>query len=228
MNILIVASSALGEASVSGQLTADFAEQVRSTRSDSRIVVRDVGREPVPHLVEETVKAIRGDAVTPSERAARDLSDRLIGELQEADLIVIASPMYNFGISSTLKAWFDHVLRARVTFRYGANGAEGLLGGRKVVVIESRAGDYAPGDPADGQEPHLRQMLGFVGITDLTFVRAGRLAFGPEVAAASIADAEARLRDIARAKLPWRPEPRRPSRSPAGRSAFGFYGNSAC
>ena len=94
--------------------------------------------------------------------------------------------MYNFGMSSTLKAWFDHVLRAGVTFRYTANGPEGLMTGKKAVVIESRGGFYSegPGAAMDGQEPHIRTLLGFMGITDVTFVRAEKLAFGPEAAEA--------------------------------------------
>jgi FMN-dependent NADH-azoreductase len=199
MNILIVTSSAQGAASVSNQLADGFAAQLRNAHPGSRIVIRDVGREPLPHLVEATIAGVRAEAASPAEIAARDLSDQLIAEVRDADLVVIASPMYNFGISSTLKAWFDHVLRPRVAFRYTQSGPEGLLGGRKVVVIESRAGSYAPGDPADSQEPHLRQMLGFVGLTDVTFVRAGKLAFDAE---ASVAEAAATLAGIARQELP--------------------------
>jgi FMN-dependent NADH-azoreductase len=201
MNILIVTSSAHGDASVSNQLAAHFAEQAQSAHPGSRIVVRDLGRDPIPHLVEETVAGIRAEATTAAEIAVRDLSDELIGELRDADLIVIGSPMYNFGISSPLKAWFDHVLRPRVTFRYGDNGAEGLLGGRKAIVIESRAGYYPAGDPTDNQEPHLKQMLKFVGIEDVTFVRAEKLAFGPDAAAGSVAEAKERLSDLARQSL---------------------------
>ncbi len=202
MNILIVTSSAQGEASVSSRLAAEFAEELRSAHRGSQIAIRDVGREPIPHLTEETVAGVRAEATTEAEIAARDLSDRLIQEVREADLIVIASPMYNFGISSTLKAWFDHILRARVTFRYTEAGPEGLLGGRKVVVIESRAGLYPAGDPADSQEPHLRQMLRFVGLDDVTFVRAEKLAFGIEASTASIAEASAQLAALAREPLP--------------------------
>lgn len=201
MNILIVTSSAQGEASVSNTLAASFSEQLRAAHPASRIVVRDVGRNPIPHLTEETVAGIRAEATTPAEIAARDLSDALIAEVKEADLLVIASPMYNFGISSTLKAWFDHVLRPRVAFYYDAEGPHGLLEGRKVVVIESQAGLYEPGSPADSQEPHLRQMLGFAGLTDVTFVRANRLAFGTEMAAASITEATEQLAALAREEL---------------------------
>jgi len=202
MNVLIVTSSAQGEASVSSRLAAEFAEQLRNAHPDSHVTVRDIGGQPIPHLTAETVAGIRAEATTEAEIAARDLSDRLIQEVRDADLFVIASPMYNFGISSTLKAWFDYVLRPRATFRYTEQGPEGLLGGRKVVVIESRAGFYPEGDPADSQEPHLRQMLRFVGLDDVTFVRAEKLAFGVEASTASIAEASAQLAALAGEPLP--------------------------
>jgi FMN-dependent NADH-azoreductase len=191
MNILIVSSSANGDASVSGGLAARFADSVRASDPAAHIVLRDVGANPLPHLTAHTVAAIKGQPATEAELEARALSDALVAELQAADVIVIASPMYNFGMSSTLKAWFDHVLRAGVTFRYTAEGPEGLLKGKKAVVIESRAGFYSegPGAALDGQEPHIRTLLGFIGLDDVTYVRAEKLAFGPEAAEAAIAEA---------------------------------------
>jgi FMN-dependent NADH-azoreductase len=191
MNILIVSSSANGDASVSGGLAARFADSVRASDPAAHIVLRDVGANPLPHLTAQTVAAIKGQPATEAELEARALSDALVAELQGADVIVIASPMYNFGMSSTLKAWFDHVLRAGVTFRYTAEGPEGLLKGKKAVVIESRAGFYSegPGAALDGQEPHIRTLLGFIGLDDVTYVRAEKLAFGPEAAEAAIAEA---------------------------------------
>ncbi len=200
MNILIVTSSAQGAASVSNRLAAGFAEQLQATRPGSSVKLRDVGRDPLPHLVEETIAGIRSEAQTEAEIAARDISDQLLAEVREADLIVIASPMYNFGISSTLKTWFDYLLRPRIAFRYTQNGPEGLLGDRKVVVIESRAGVYA--DAADLQEAHLRTMLTFAGLDDLTFVRAEGLAFGPEAAQAANVKAADELAAVAREYLP--------------------------
>jgi FMN-dependent NADH-azoreductase len=202
-NILIVDSAATGEASVSRKLTAEFAAQARTHDPEVTIVHRDVGREPIPHLTEETVRGIRGDAETEAERQTRDLSDRLIAELQDADVIVLGAPMYNFGMPSTLKAWFDHVLRARVTFRYTENGPEGLLKGKRAIVIESRAGFYSEGPAAgmDSQEPHIRTLLGFMGITDVTFVRAEKLAFGPEAATTAVTEAMAQLDNLAEREL---------------------------
>jgi len=201
MNILIVKSSAQGAASVSNRLTDHFAAAVLAAEPAGKIVVRDVGRNPLPHLVEDTIVGIRGEAQSETELATRQISDELLAEVQAADLVVIASPMYNFGISSTLKTWFDFVLRPRIAFRYSEAGPEGLLGGRKVVVIESRAGAYEAGNAMDGQEPHLRAMLGFAGLTDATFVRAEGLAFGEEAAKAALAKAESELTALATTRL---------------------------
>jgi FMN-dependent NADH-azoreductase len=185
---LIINSSALGEASVSARLTSEFAERLKQRDPSAAITIRDVGADPIPHLTAETVGAIRGAAATDAERHTLALSDALIAELKYADLIVIGAPMYNFGIPSTLKAWFDHVLRAGVTFRYTAAGPEGLVHGKRAIVIESRAGFYSEGSGAasDHQEPHLKTMLAFMGITDVTFVRAEKLAFGPEAVSQAI------------------------------------------
>jgi FMN-dependent NADH-azoreductase len=192
---LIVTSSANGAASVSSSLAATLIERLREVEPDLAVVRRDVGAVPLPHLTAETVAAIKGAPASAAELAARALSDTLVAEVAAADLIVIASPMYNFGMSSTLKAWFDHVLRAGVTFRYTENGPEGLMTGKKAVVIESRAGFYSDGPAAamDGQEPHIRILLGFIGIADVTFVRAEKLAFGPEAVEAAIAEASEAL-----------------------------------
>jgi FMN-dependent NADH-azoreductase len=203
-NILIIDSAATGDASVSRKLT-DAAEQtIRRRDPSARIVRRDIGKAPIPHLTEESVPAIRAGIVeSETAREALALSDALVAELQEADLIVIGAPMYNFGMPSTLKAWFDHVLRARVTFRYTEAGPEGLLKGKKAIVVEARAGLYSEGPAAalDSQEPHLRTLLGFMGIDDVTFVRAEKLAFGPEAAAAAVADAIAQIEALAEAEL---------------------------
>lgn len=203
--ILIIDSAATGEVSVSRKLTGEFEAQLRAGEAALDIVHRDVGRAPIPHLVETTTAAIRGATPeTDAASAALALSDELIAELREADLIVIGAPMYNFGISSTLKAWFDHVLRAGITFRYSENGPEGLVTGKKAIVVEARAGLYSEGPSAamDHQEPHLRTLLGFMGVTDVTFVRAERLAFGPEAAASAVTEAIEQLGALAKSELP--------------------------
>ena len=191
-NILILDSAATGESSVSRRLTRAAAEALVARDPDAHITLRDVGSNPIPHLTAETVPAIRAGIVeTEAAREALELSDALIAELKAADLIVIGAPMYNFGMPSTLKAWFDHVLRARITFQYSEAGPEGLLKGKKAIVVEARAGLYSEGPAAsmDSQEPHIRTLLGFMGIDDVTFVRAEKLAFGPEAAEAAIGGA---------------------------------------
>ena len=191
-NILILDSAATGESSVSRRLTRAAAEVLVARDPDAHITLRDVGSNPIPHLTAETVPAIRAGIVeTEAAREALELSDALIAELKAADLIVIGAPMYNFGMPSTLKAWFDHVLRARITFQYSEAGPEGLLKGKKAIVVEARAGLYSEGPAAsmDSQEPHIRTLLGFMGIDDVTFVRAEKLAFGPEAAEAAIGGA---------------------------------------
>ena len=188
---LIVTSSANGDASVSNGLATTLAGRLRESDPGLHVVLRDVGANPVPHLTAGTVAAIKGTPSSETELAARALSDVLIAELAAAEILVIASPMYNFGMSSTLKAWFDHVVRVGVTVRYGENGPEGLMTGKKAVVIESRGGLYSegPGAALDGQEAHIRTLLRFMGITDVTFVLAERLGYGPEAAEAAIAEA---------------------------------------
>ena len=197
--VLIIDSAATGDASVSRKLTSEAVERLVKRDPTLRVVRRDVGANPIPHLVAETVGAIRGAARTEAEREALALSDALIAEVKEADLIVIGAPMYNFGMASTLKTWFDHVLRAGVTFRYTEAGPEGLVTGKKAVVVETRAGFYSEGPAAgmDNQEPHIRALLGFMGISDVTFVRVEKLAFGPEAAAAAIEQGVAEISRLA-------------------------------
>jgi FMN-dependent NADH-azoreductase len=203
-NVLIIDSAATGEASVTRRLTGEL-ESILRGRGPVRIVRRDVGTDTIPHLTAETTPAIRGaQPETDAAREAVALSDVMIAELKAADLVVIGAPMYNFGIATTQKTWFDHVLRAGITFRYSEAGPEGLLKGKKTIVVESRAGLYSEGPSAamDSQEPHLRTLLAFMGLDDPAFVRVEKLAFGPDQAAASIAEAVDRLRSFAAEELP--------------------------
>ena len=200
---LVLTSSALGDASVSNQLVQDVVAGLRSQDPGLRVISRDLGSNPIPHISLDAATALRGaEPANAAQAAAQALSNELIAELQAADVVVIGAPMYNFGIASTLKAWFDYVLRAGLTFRYGEGGPEGLLEGKRAIVIESRGGLYSegPAQMMDAQEPHLRTLLGFIGITDVTFVRAERLAFGPEIREQTIAAARRVIQDeLARA-----------------------------
>jgi FMN-dependent NADH-azoreductase len=182
-HVLVLTSSALGAASVSNQLVEEAVARLAARDPKLTIVRRDLGQSPIPHLDVDSATALRGaEPANAAQRQAQALSDALIAELRAADVIVIGAPMYNFGIASTLKAWFDYVLRAGLTFRYSESGPEGLMKGKRAIVVESRGGLYSsgPAQPMDSQEPHLRTLLGFIGITDVVFVRAEKLAFGPE------------------------------------------------
>jgi FMN-dependent NADH-azoreductase len=193
---LVLTSSALAGDSVSNQLVQDAVARLRTQDSHVRVIARDLGRNQVPHLTLDAATALRGvEPANEVQAKAQALSNELISELKVADTLVIGAPMYNFGIPSTLKAWFDYVLRAGITFRYTESGSVGLLEGKRAIVIVSRGGLYSegPAQALDSQEPHLRNLLGFMGITDVTFVRAEKLAFGPEAREQGIEAARAQL-----------------------------------
>ncbi|HYE45584.1 MAG TPA: NAD(P)H-dependent oxidoreductase [Caulobacter sp.] len=201
--VLVLNSSVSGDESASRALVQSLVEQL--SRPGVAIIERDLGADPIPHLTPETVGTIRGaEPANPIQREARALADGLIAELKDADLLVIGAPMYNFAIPTGLKAWFDHVLRAGATFRYSEAGPEGLVTGKKAIVVISRGGLYSEGPAAavDFQEPHLRQLLGFMGITDVTFVRAEKLGFGPAARDQAIAEARDELGRLAATDLP--------------------------
>jgi FMN-dependent NADH-azoreductase len=194
----VVTSSALGEASVSNQLVEETVASLLAQKPDLQVITRDLGGNPISHLTLDAATAIRGaEPANAAQAEAQALSNTLIDEIRAADIVVIGAPMYNFGIASTLKTWFDYVLRAGVTFRYGEAGPEGLLTGKHAIVIESRGGLYSegPAQVMDAQEPHLRTLLGFIGITDVTFIRAEKLAFGPELREQAIDAARRAIRD---------------------------------
>lgn len=144
MNILVIDSAVSGEASVSKGLVREAIAAFTTSRPAS-VIHRDLGRDPIPHLMEGTLAGVRGEAVSEAEKEARTLSDTLIDELRSADTVIIGAPMYKFGISTGLRAWFDHVLRAGETFRYTETGPRGLLDGKRVIVVESRGGLYSEG-----------------------------------------------------------------------------------
>jgi FMN-dependent NADH-azoreductase len=194
-NLLVLNSSLGGEASVSRLLVEEAVAQLIRRNNGARVIRRDLAGDTIPHLTPQSVAGVRGEPATPAEAKARALSDELIAELKAADTIVIGAPMYNFSIPTTLRAWFDYVLRAGVTFSYSEAGPKGLLTGKQVIVVESRGGLYSEGSAQalDFQEPYLRQLLGFIGLTDVTFVRAEKIAFGPEARDNTIRSARAEL-----------------------------------
>jgi FMN-dependent NADH-azoreductase len=198
-SVLVINSSAAREGSVSRVLVEETVARILDANPFAKVVRRDLGETPVPHLTVATLDGVRGTPSTPAELEARALSDALLGELRAADTIVIGAPMYNFGIATTLRSWFDYVLRAGETFSYSAEGPKGLLTGKRAVVIESRGGLYSegPANAIDFQEPYLRHLLGFMGLTDVTFVHAEKIGYGPEARAAALVHAKARIATLA-------------------------------
>src|SRR4051812_47282225 len=174
----------------SSRLAARFVDAVRVATPGTEVIHRDLAREPVPHLTAERFAAFlaKPEARTPEQQAIAGQSDALIDELRRADTIVLALPMYNFGIPSTLKAYFDHVARAGQTFRYTEKGPVGLLTGKRAVVFATRGGLYA-GTPRDTQSAYVRDFLGFLGITEVEFVYAEGLAMGEAPRNAALGDA---------------------------------------
>jgi FMN-dependent NADH-azoreductase len=201
--ILLIISSPRGSASYSTQVARLLTDRLVAAHQPSTVTVRDLTVEPrLPHIDEHfaTGRTLQPtDPVTQQQQAALAISDRLIAELFAADVIVIASSMINFGISSTLKTYIDYVARPGVTFRYSAAGPEGLLKGKKVYLVQARGGKYAegPSQAANFQEPYLRQILGFIGLTDVTPVVIEGVAFGPEATEAALAAARVQVDAIA-------------------------------
>lgn len=194
--ILALTSSALAGESASSQLVGYALDRLAARDRDARIVVRDLGANHIPHLDADSAQALRsGEAANPSQARALALSEELLDELRAADTLVIGAPMYNFGISTTLKAWFDYVLRAGIAFSYSEAGPKGLMTGKRALVVLSRGGFYSegPAQAIDFHEPHLLHLLGFMGITDTTVICAERLGFGPDARNAAITGAEAEI-----------------------------------
>jgi FMN-dependent NADH-azoreductase len=178
----------------SSRLADRFVAGWRDAHPDGKVIVRDLARSPVPHLTADRFQAFlaQPEQRTASQRAAAEDSDALIAELAAADVIVIGLPLYNFGVPSTLKAYFDHVARAGRTFRYTESGPVGLLTGKKAYVFATRGGHYRD-TPADTQTGFVRQILGFLGVTDVEFVYAEGLAIDAASREASLARAARRI-----------------------------------
>lgn len=189
--VLVLKSSILAGYSQSGQLADHLVSEWKAAHPADQVTERDLAANPVPVLDGELVGALRPSdaALTPRQQEALDLSNELIAELQAHDTIVITAPMYNFNIPTQLKNYFDLVARAGVTFRYTEQGPEGLIKGKKVVVLSSRGGIHKD-TPSDLLTPYLTLFLGFLGMTDVQFVFAEGIAYGPEVAAKAASDAK--------------------------------------
>ena len=180
--ILHINSSVRNTDSISRKVTREFLNKWQANEPKAVIVERDLAAHPLPHLTEKTLGAFftPAEQCTPEQAQIAQLSDTLVQELFDADVIVIGAPMYNFSITSGLKAWVDHVARAGVTFKYGAQGPVGLLTGKKVYIFTSSGGVYSAG-PAQGMDflaTYLRTVLGFIGLSDITFIASEGLAMG--------------------------------------------------
>jgi FMN-dependent NADH-azoreductase len=196
--VLHIDSSPLGDHSVSRKLTAKTLAELKANHPDTKVITRDLGISPLPHLSGLTVGAF----FTPAEQRndvlneALKQSDEVIDEVFAADVIVIGAPMWNFGIPSSLKAWIDHIARAGRTFKYGASGPESLLpSGKKVIIVSSRGGIYTSGpmQVMDHQETYLKAVLGFIGLHDVSIIRAEGVAMGEEAVKTAMHSAENQL-----------------------------------
>jgi len=196
-HILQLNSSLSGESGQSSRLASEFTKALAHA-TGATVKVRDLARQPVPHLSAERFAAFTTPASERSLEQQRHVaeSDALVEELRRANVLVLGVPMYNFGVPSTLRAYFDHVARAGVTFRYTPDGPVGLLGGKRAYVFATRGGRHA-GTEADLQTAYLRKFLGFIGIRDVEFIYAEGLALGAEPREQALAAAVARIGQLA-------------------------------
>jgi FMN-dependent NADH-azoreductase len=197
-NLLQINSSIFSSGGQSSQLADQFVAAWHNTHPNAQVILRDLAQAPLPHLDAQRVTAYfaQPETRTPEQRAFVAESNALIDEIKQAEILVIGLPMYNFGIPSTLKAYFDHIARAGVTFRYTEHGPQGLLTGKKAYVFATRGGLYA-GTPLDSQTGYVRNFLGFLGITDIEFVYAEGLNMGEASKDAALAEARQRLAALA-------------------------------
>ncbi|MCL9667803.1 FMN-dependent NADH-azoreductase [Rosenbergiella epipactidis] len=193
--VLVLKSSILADYSQSS-LLADYYAENAIAKGDT-VTVRDLAANPIPVLDGELVGALRPSdaALTERQQQALALSNELIAELQTHDVIVLAAPMYNFNISTQLKTYFDLIARAGVTFRYTETGPEGLVTGKKAIVLSTRGGIHKD-TPTDLVTPYLALFLGFIGITDVQTILAEGIAYGPDVATKAIEQAKAEITQI--------------------------------
>lgn len=194
MNILQINASAHREGANSTRIADAIVARLQAANPSARLTVRDLASQPHPMLDEAALGALftPADQRTPAQVARVALDNALIAEVQAADVLVLGVPMYNFGVSVQLKTWIDAIARAGVTFRYTANGPEGLLKGKKVYMALARGGRYRGAD-TDTQTPYLKMVFGFLGMTEIEFIYAEGLNMGPEAMQQGFAEAEADL-----------------------------------
>ncbi|MFZ0498236.1 MAG: FMN-dependent NADH-azoreductase [Steroidobacteraceae bacterium] len=193
--VLLITSSPRLE-SHSSRVARNLADKLAS-QPGSSLVVRDLTRQPLPHIDDSFAVARNTPAnlLTSAQKSALALSDKLLQELFAADTLIIAAGMINFGIPSSLKAYIDHVVRPGVTFRYGEKGPEGLVKGKKTYLVVARGGIYTEGpmQAYNFQDTYLKAALGFIGITDVEVIAVEGIAFGPEATQKALSTAMARV-----------------------------------
>ncbi len=196
--LLQINTSLFAESGQSSKLAQDFVQSWQQRHPEGRVIVRDLARQPLPHLDAARFQAFltKPEERSPAQQAAVAESDALIDELKAANVIVLGLPLYNFGVPSQLKAWIDHVARAGVTFRYTASGPEGLLADRKLYVFAARGGNYL-GTPADTQTGFIKTFFSFIGIRDIEFVYAEGLNLGDEPKKLALQNAAAQIERLA-------------------------------
>lgn len=201
-NILLLLSSPRPD-SYSSRVAHALVNDLKRQNSNVNIVIRDLARDPIPHVDGDFVEALRSaeGAQNETQKAIVARSDMLVDELLAADTIVIAAPMYNFGIPSTLKAWIDQVCRAGRTFSYTEKGPEGLAKGKRAFLVLARGGLYSAGpfQSFEYQGTYLKAVLGFIGITDIQTIDVEGVAYGPDAARKSVDDALDKVTVIAKA-----------------------------
>ncbi len=177
-NVLLLNASIFGENGNSSTLTEQFIAKL-SAKTEVNLTTRNLGTEPLPHLsaVEMQAWMTAVEERSDEQNASAELSDKLVEELKANDLIVIGMPMYNFAIPSNFKVWIDRVARAGVTFKYTETGPVGLLENKKVLIFAARGGAYV-GTPKDTQSQYLKDILAFIGISDVEFIYAEGLNMG--------------------------------------------------
>jgi FMN-dependent NADH-azoreductase len=180
--ILNINSSVRNGDSISRKVTTEFVNKWKAQNPDTVVVERDLAAQALPHIDGSTLGAFFTPAEqrTPEQTQLAALSETLVKELFDADVIVIGAPMYNFSITSGLKAWIDHVARAGVTFKYTDTGPVGLLTGKKVFIFTASGGVYSagPAQAMDFNATYLRAVLGFIGLTDVTVINSEGVAMG--------------------------------------------------
>jgi FMN-dependent NADH-azoreductase len=196
--LLQLNSSIFSSGGQSSQLANEFVATWRANNPDALVKFRDLANQPLPHLDAQRVSAFftQPDVRTAEQQVFIDESDALIDEIKQSEVIVIGLPMYNFGIPSTLKAYFDQIARAGVTFRYTENGPEGLLSGKKVYIFAARGGMYA-GTALDSQTNYVRDFLNFLGMSDVEFIYAEGLNRSGDIKEKALTSARQRLTELA-------------------------------